>query len=394
MKRILFLTSFPYGDLTSGQGLILTQTIRGAERLQAAATSYATFRVHARSVHVLDQAQANPARRPKFSVAAPQLGRREMLLSALGWGGSGLEELAGALWKAHESYDCVVWMGLPMDPAATRIPRLTNLPCFCYMVDSPGLHAARRAEGVLGKARFLLARRRERAILAAGYRGVIYVTHEDVEFASSLLPCMGAPALKVIPIGVDTNEWHPSADRPEGRDGLVVVFSGVMYYKPNVAAARYLVEAILPLINRPNLSVRIVGKDPLPEVSALAERDRRVTITGTVPDVLAELHAADVFVAPMRNSAGIKIKLLQAMAVGLPVVATPECATAFSSPPPGMLVGKTPAQLAASIEDLADRPKERAELGRAGREFVLNGWSWTSRTQTLLEFLARNGTPA
>jgi len=389
VKRILFITSFPFGDLTSGQGLILTQTIRWAGRLEGVRLSYATFRVHARSLAALNQVRADSALQPTFSVNAPQLGRREMLMSSLGWGGEGLGELATALKDAHKSYECVVWMGLPMDPAATRIPRLTRLPCFCYMVDSPGLHASRRIDGPMGTVRYFLARRRERAILAAGYRGVIYVTKEDVEFAFRLLPQSGGPALSVIPIGVDTNEWHPRSGGPRERDGTVLMFSGVMYYKPNVAAAQYLVESILPLINLPNLKVRIVGKDPLPEVWALAERDLRVTVTGTVPDVLAELHNADVFVAPMQNSAGIKIKLLQAMAVGLAVVATPECATAFGSPPPGMLVGQTPEQIAALIERLLKNPDERRAQGSAGREFVLNGWSWSSRTQTLLEFVAR-----
>jgi glycosyltransferase involved in cell wall biosynthesis len=123
----------------------------------------------------------------------------------------------------------------------------------------------------------------------------------------------------------------------------------------------------------------------------LAERDRRVTVTGTVPNVLAELQNADLFVAPMRNSAGIKIKLLQAMAVGLPILATPECATAFGSPPPGMLVAETPEQFARSIERLLSSSDQRLAQGLAGREFVLNGWSWSTRTQMLLEFLARVG---
>ena len=146
-----------------------------------------------------------------------------------------------------------------------------------------------------------------------------------VMFASERdrLLIMGAattPEASIVPNGVDLAFWRRTA-LTLGRDRIV--FTGAMHYPPNVDAALVLANQVLPLVRRrlPEVSLDIVGRDPAPALLAIADRPG-VRVTGYVPDVRPYLDGASVFAAPLRFGAGIQNKLLEALAMEVPVVAS------------------------------------------------------------------------
>jgi polysaccharide biosynthesis protein PslH len=163
-----------------------------------------------------------------------------------------------------------------------------------------------------------------------------------------------------------------------------------MSYHANITAALYLVRDIMPLVwaRRPDAEVWVAGKDPSREVQALtasnatksesrADGNKRVFVTGTVPDLRPYLHKATIAVAPMPYGAGIQNKVLEAMACGAPVVASPQAASALPADPGSdLLVASGAEAFAEAILELLDHPERREQLGRAGRGYVERCHSW------------------
>src|SRR5205807_2428662 len=123
----------------------------------------------------------------------------------------------------------------------------------------------------------------------------------------------------VIPNGVDMEHFQPDAERQPPS----LVFSGKMSYHANVTAVLYFVREILPRVRavEPHVRLRIVGSNPPPEIRRLAT-DPLITVTGYVPDVQEAVRGAAVAVCPVTVKVGIQNKVLEAMAMGLPVVST------------------------------------------------------------------------
>lgn len=383
--RLLFVSSFPRGDTTSGQGLILTKMVEALKGPLGHQVDIAYFRVPfgRRSGPGVKEALSEGL----ACIDGSHLGRREVALGALGiHSRAGWSELSDLLRKCSGVYDALIWLGLPTDPVGRFLPAMTDLPVINYVVDSYGFHSARRIASAADRIRAVLARRMERSVLAGDYRAFIYVSQEDFDYARRLVPTAKTTTLKLLPIGVDLDQWSPAKDQP-ARSRPVVIFSGVMNFEPNVQAALHLVRDILPLV-RSDAEFRIVGKDPTPEVRELANCDPRVVVTGTVKDMVAEYRNSDLAVAPMVGTGGIKIKILQAMAVGLPVVATRTCAAAFPEPPESLLVTASSVEFAGAIDCLIVNREKRIERGKAGRKFVEEGWAWKSRAEQLAAMIS------
>ena len=133
--------------------------------------------------------------------------------------------------------------------------------------------------------------------------------------------------VEVLPNGVDLNYFAPQ-NLP--RQGETIVFSGKMSYHANVASVLYLVHEIMPIVwrERPSVGLWVVGQSPTRAVQALA-RDERVKVTGFVPDLRPYLAQAAVAVSPIRYGVGIQNKVLEAMAMGTPVVTSPRACQAL-----------------------------------------------------------------
>jgi sugar transferase (PEP-CTERM/EpsH1 system associated) len=191
---------------------------------------------------------------------------------------------------------------------------------------------------------------------------------------------MADEQITVIANGVDLEYFAP---QPGIRSEAGLVFSGKMSYHANVAAALFLVREIMPRIweQRPEVTLALAGAEPPAEIRALATTGevRRVTVTGTVPDMRPFLRNATLAVAPIVYGAGVQNKLLEAMACGTPVVTTPLAASGLhSQATTSMAVAEGAEQFASAIlRLLADGPA-RIALGQRGRRYVEEHHTWSN----------------
>jgi glycosyltransferase involved in cell wall biosynthesis len=156
-----------------------------------------------------------------------------------------------------------------------------------------------------------------------------------------------------------------------------------MDYFPNVDGACYFAEQILPQIHRthPELRLVIVGRNPSTRVRRLTGLTG-VTVTGTVPDVQLYLKGAAAAIAPLRICQGVQNKILEALALGLPVVATPRPVRAVGATSDELLfVAEGSEEFARAVVTVLESPQLRQNLG--GREFVRRRFDWERNLELL-----------
>ncbi len=242
------------------------------------------------------------------------------------------------------------------------------------LIDSESLATSRQAGG-RHRLRAVVGQRLEAAAVRSADITTT-VSPVDAEAVRALVP--GA-RVDVITNGVDTQWYDPAAVTTPAMREETVGFTGAMSFGPNVDAAIWLCEEVLPILRerRPGARIRLIGRDPAPAVQALASD--AVDVTGTVDDVRPEILACPVIAVPMVNGSGVKNKLLEAMALGRPVVSTTlgiESLTVQDDIQ--LLVADTAPEFAAAIERLLDDAAAQARLGAAARAFVVDSHSWDS----------------
>jgi sugar transferase (PEP-CTERM/EpsH1 system associated) len=190
--------------------------------------------------------------------------------------------------------------------------------------------------------------------------------------------------IRALQNGVDLDHYDPAFPPVEARRGPLIMFTGQMDYAPNVDAVGWFAEAVLPRIPRADFAV--VGRNPTAAVRRLA--GGRVIVTGAVPDVRGWLAAADIVVAPLRIARGVQNKVLEAMAMGRPVVASPAAFEGIEAEPGRHLLvaGGAEAQ-ARALTGLLDDPARAAELGRAARRRMEQAYRWEARLAPLAGIL-------
>ncbi len=182
-------------------------------------------------------------------------------------------------------------------------------------------------------------------------------------------------AAQVVENGVDLAHFAPGAVEPANVPHPLIVFTGQMDYAPNVEAVSRFVREVLPLL--PTVTFAIVGRAPTAAVMALEAPN--VLVTGEVSDTRPWLAAADVVVAPLALARGIQNKVLEAMAMGKAVVASPAAAEGIDAERGAeLLVADSPAAQAATIGTLLDDPAQARAVGAAARERVLARYSWNA----------------
>jgi polysaccharide biosynthesis protein PslH len=196
--------------------------------------------------------------------------------------------------------------------------------------------------------------------------------------------------------GVDAEFYTPAADRPSPFEpgAVPLVFTGAMDYWPNVDAVTWFAQTMLPLLRQrwPQAQFWVVGRSPTPEVLAL--RELGVQVTGTVPDVRPYLQHARVVVAPLRLARGVQNKVLEAMAMGRPVVTAQPCAAAIQAAlGDELLAADTEAEYIAHIDGLLSDPARAEAMGVAARANVLRTSAWPAQLAPL-DAALRLGKPA
>ncbi|MBK8893865.1 MAG: TIGR03087 family PEP-CTERM/XrtA system glycosyltransferase [Propionivibrio sp.] len=221
-----------------------------------------------------------------------------------------------------------------------------------------------------------------------------FVTENEAE-----LFCRSAPECKArveaMCNGVDAEFFSPEHTMisPFAADERALVFTGAMDYWPNIDAVSWFSTEILPILqkNRPELRFYIVGRSPTPAVQALASE--QVVVTGTVDDVRPFLQHATVVVAPLRLARGIQNKVLEAMAMGLPVVASQECAEAIDAVAErDFLTAATADDYLRQIGSLLQSSERCKAMGQAARELVLTRYSWDAHLSGIDRHLVESGT--
>ena len=207
---------------------------------------------------------------------------------------------------------------------------------------------------------------------------VLAVSEDDRKTLQRLAP---AARIAVVPNGVDTAYFSRAAlgagSAPPG--GPALVFSGTLDFRPNIDAVLWFAREVLPLVraHRPDARLRVVGRRPGPALRGLASE--AVEIVGEVPDARPHIAGAAVYVVPMRIGGGVRLKLLEALALEAPVVSTPMGAEGVAGLRDGehCLLADTPSRFAAATLRLLDDPALGRRLGAAGRALVQAGYDWS-----------------
>ncbi|MDX2160680.1 MAG: glycosyltransferase [bacterium] len=211
---------------------------------------------------------------------------------------------------------------------------------------------------------------------------VIAVSHEDADL---LRPNRADHCIHVLPSGIDADAY---AQHPQKLDlgKHVLVFTGKMDYRPNVDAMLWFANGILPLIreHHPDTRLFIVGQKPHSSLDSLRAKPG-IEITGWVPDVPPYLHAASVYVAPLRMGSGTRLKLLEAMASGCAVAATNTAASGLNDQVRETLcIADDEQAMAHAVLTLLDHPAARQTMGARLRDLVRHAYDWQALTPALL----------
>jgi polysaccharide biosynthesis protein PslH len=212
--------------------------------------------------------------------------------------------------------------------------------------------------------------RDRRALLAIAQNG-----------ASSSTNCA---EITVLPHGVDQEYCRPYTGK---RQPETLVFSGKMSFHANIAGVLHLVENIMPLIwqKRPGVKLVIAGSNPPASVRRLAQ-DTRIEVTGYVADMRPYIEQAQIAVCPLPYAVGIQNKILEAMALGTPVVASSHAAAGLlATADQNLLIADQPSAFAASVLQILDDPEQWTRLSQNGLTYISTYHNWTHIVEQLTQ---------
>jgi sugar transferase (PEP-CTERM/EpsH1 system associated) len=217
-------------------------------------------------------------------------------------------------------------------------------------------------------------------------RSVLVSASEASVFAERL----GVDQVDAIANGVDLDYFAPGEGADDG-DPPRLVFTGVMDYFPNVDGVRHFCETMFGPIREafPEARMSIVGRNPTKAVTELG-RIENVEVTGGVPDVRPYMSRAHVAVVPLRIARGIQNKILEAMAMGLPVVGTEVAFEGIGATrADGVRIVDDPAAFAREVVELLGNPELRRQCGVGAREYACRHHRWQDHGSHLDALLQR-----
>jgi sugar transferase (PEP-CTERM/EpsH1 system associated) len=209
---------------------------------------------------------------------------------------------------------------------------------------------------------------------------VLTVSDEDRNAFLEFLP---PDKLTTVPTGVDLDFFQPATTPPDVES---IVFTGSMDWLPNEDAAAYFAAEILPLIqtSAPNVTFWVVGRKPTRKVVAIGEATPAIKVTGAVDDIRPYVHKSSVYIVPLRIGGGTRIKIFEAMAMGMAIVSTTVGAEGLPvRHGENVLLADTPEDFARETVRLLNDAALRERLGRAARELVESRYSWSAVTDVL-----------
>lgn len=281
--------------------------------------------------------------------------------------------------RDRPAYDVAVLEQSTMGAYASILDEL-NIP---WILDAQNIEAfvytqlRRRARRV--RTRALLAldgpkMQRLESMLFRAARTVVAMSAADAE---RIMRTCGDARVVVHPNGVDSEYFAWTDHSVPVRSNIVLTAS--FSYGPNADAARWIVDELMPAIGQriPGVRATLVGRDPPQDILTSSRDDPSIDVTGTVSDVRPYLRNADIFLAPLRAGSGTRLKALEALASGLPIVATSLAIEGLGLEDSGLvLVADTVDGLVSAVDrglhDLALRRRMVFE----GRDYVVREFSW------------------
>ena len=303
------------------------------------------------------------------------------------------QELAAILRGTH--VDVLQIEGLEMAQYGLRVRQLEGTKTPLLVFD------AHNAEYVLQRRIFEMDSRRPRRWLGALYSLVQWAKLRRYEArvcrqVDRVVACSAPDAqtlarlvadLKPIVVcnGVDTHYYGPAVVSPAPLAAEALVFTGKMDFRPNVDAVLWFCAKVLPSIQRvaPQAHFYIVGKSPHSRLSSLVGKPG-ITITGFVEDPRPYIAAATVYVVPLLTGGGTRLKVLEAMAMGKPIVSTTlGCEGIQATPERDIVLADGAEGFGRRVLGLLGNGAERLRLGREARAFVEQHFSWETVTAPL-----------
>lgn len=237
--------------------------------------------------------------------------------------------------------------------------------------------------------------RRYEAHICRAATATVAVSPADREALQRIVPDV---PVAVVPNGIDLEAYRPA---PAQSTSPNLVFTGKMDYRPNIDAALWFGQQVLPRVREqmPEARFQIVGMNPHPRLDVLRS-DPAVEITGAVPDTRPYIHAAAVYVIPMRVGGGTRFKALEAMACGKAIVSTRLGVEGIPvTHGQELLLADTPDAFAAAVvhllQDQAEGGAQGRQLGHQARRFVEDHYGWAQivpRLEAVYQAALQRGT--
>jgi glycosyltransferase involved in cell wall biosynthesis len=294
---------------------------------------------------------------------------------------------------ADGNFDLVQMEGIHLSGYLPEIARARSRPrliCDWHNIESELLerYIANRSHSLLkrwyGARTAHLTKTRERRLLEQCDGHLVCSERER----QALLTRVPGARIRVTANGVDVEAQASGQSERSGVPRKDVVFVGSMDYHANIDAALYFAREIWPEIyqSRPDLRFVIVGSRPVEEVKALG-RLEGITVTGTVDSVGPYYQKALVSVVPLRVGSGTRLKVLEAMAAGVPVISTPLGAEGLDViDGQHLLLAEGPAAFAAAVRKLAEDDGEWRRLVAEGQEAVRTRYDWSAIGSSLFRY--------
>jgi glycosyltransferase involved in cell wall biosynthesis len=218
------------------------------------------------------------------------------------------------------------------------------------------------------------------------FDGVFAITPEE----AAMMRSMGYKGLlDIAPAGVDTIEFSPNPHQIPHKNTLCYI--GGMDWQPNIEAVTWFVEKVFPTIQQqyPSLEVHIAGKRMPPHLRAY-HTHKGVTMHPDVPSASAFLQAHEILVVPLLSGGGMRLKIVEAMALGMPIVSTRIGAEGIAAVHrESIMFADTPEEFAHAISELHTQPELRKKIAEKARTIALQQYSWESIAERMTQFYER-----
>lgn len=280
-------------------------------------------------------------------------------------------------------YDAIIAFATSWSPLSRKLLRSSVRPVLLHCNDSLAFYNACQFPRRIVATLYAVAR--EVSVLwPRNCRTVVACGDGDRKWLAVL-----APGKRVIclPNGVDVARF-PYREKGQIDGPIRLVFAGVLNYEPNVRAVVGVIQNILPQLSI-DYHFTVVGRDPTQELRSVCRGNKKVTLTGYVPDLVPYYHHSHVSVCPIAIRTGVKNKILESIATGTPVVTFDKTLSNFAKGLPGVVCGDTWLELAKAVEQIPGRWQQTLVDVSTGAQLIRREWTWDARTVRLMNEVSR-----